>query len=256
MDSKNSFYTWKRQAVIGLKFIQRFGILTGLRLFICVRLGKIDNLSIPGVQHPISLRRGTSDIRAFCQIFLYGCYDFPVEKTPRVIVDGGANVGLFTVLMKNRYPDAKIICIEPDPDNFAQLQKNVAPYSGVYPENCGIWNKDTRLSIHDKFNMGKWGMVVEENPTGGSIKAISIGSLVKKHQLESIDILKLDIETSEKKVFEHNFESWLSKTGKVIIELHDWMEPGCSQRFFSAVAKAIPNYLFFIKGENVIIEAT
>lgn len=256
VDSNDSFYSWKHQAVIGFKFIQAFGLITGLKLFSQVKMGKTDKLKIPGIQHPISLRVGTSDIRAFCQIFLYGGYDFPMGRIPEVIIDGGSNVGLFAVLMKNRFPNAKIICVEPDPDNFQQLKKNIARYDSIYVENSGIWDKDTLLSIHDKFNMGKWGMVVEEDPEAGNVIAVSIGSLVKKYALDRIDILKLDIETSEKKVFEQNYEGWLTKTRKVIIELHDWVEPGCSQRFFTAITKSLPNYSFFIRGENVIIDAT
>ncbi len=38
----------------------------------------------------------------------------------------GANVGFTSLLLSLLYPDATIVSVEPDPGNFAQLQKNVA----------------------------------------------------------------------------------------------------------------------------------
>ena len=65
-----------------------------------------------------------------------------------------------------------------------------------------------------------------------------------------IDILKLDIEGSEKEVFSAGFENWMPKTKVIIIELHDAMKPGCSRAVFAAVNKY--NFSFNIKGENII----
>jgi hypothetical protein len=68
-----------------------------------------------------------------------------------------------------------------------------------------------------------------------------------------IDVLKLDIESSEKELFSQNFEPWLAKTKMIIIELHDSMKAGCAKQFFEAVNKVFPNYDLSIKGENVIL---
>ena len=76
---------------------------------------------------------------------------------------------------------------------------------------------------------------------------------MEKMKWRHIDILKLDIETSEKKVFLDNYESWLPKTKMVIIELHDFMEEGCSRSFFTAINKTFTNYEYMIKGENTAI---
>jgi FkbM family methyltransferase len=43
--------------------------------------------------------------------------------TPSVIIDAGANIGIFTRYAKSLFPDATIISIEPDPENFAHLKK-------------------------------------------------------------------------------------------------------------------------------------
>ena len=230
-----------------------FGKVSGLRLFVNFKTGNLDNIKVPNIKTTISLRNGTSDTPTFFQIFLYNEYDLHFIKDPKVIIDGGANIGLFTVLMKNKFPDAKIISIEPDKENFEMLKKNVASYPGVSCENCGLWNTETNLNVSDKMDRGKWGMIVEETKGEGNVKAISIKNIMDKYSLDRIDILKLDIETSEKKVFLDNYESWLPKTKMVIIELHDFMEEGCSRAFFTAINKTFTNYEYMIKGENTAI---
>lgn len=243
----------EHRIIIFLRFIQRFGIFKGLFFNIKFGLNKVDSVKVKSIRHPFHLRKKTSDIPTFYQVFLFQEYHIPLKFTPKIIVDGGANIGLFALKMKNDFPDASIICVEPDSENVAVLAKNIAPYKDIQIEQSGLWNKDTKLLIHDKYNAGKWGMVVEEDPENGVVPAISIDSLMKKYNLDYIDVLKIDIETSEKQLFSENYETWLPKVRTVIVELHDWIEPGCSKPFFMAINNAFSNYTFACKGENVII---
>lgn len=236
------------------KFILNFGFFKGLWLFISFQRGAINSIKLPNLKYPISLRQMRSDLVVFYDIFLDHQYNISV-KNAKVIIDCGANIGLFTVLMKNKYPDAKVIAIEPDEENFFELKKNASKYPNVFFENYGIWNTDTKLKVSDKYNRGKWGIVVEEDLVDSNIESISINTLMKKYDIDIIDILKIDIESSEKQLFSGNYEAWLPKVRKIVIELHDGHEEDCSRTFFDAVHKAIPRYkLHTTKGENLIIE--
>ncbi|WP_170252670.1 FkbM family methyltransferase [Adhaeribacter aerolatus] len=235
------------------RLLQNFGVEYGISLFINFKLNRLDNLRLPNINSSISLRKGTSDSDAFYQVFVLNEYKIDFIERPKVIIDGGANIGLFTVLMKNKFPEAKVISVEPDKDNFAMLQKNVANYNNVYCENLGLWNRKTKLKIYDKFEMGKWAMVVEESEAEGNIEAISIDELVCKYAINTIDILKLDIETSEKILFLDNYEGWLPKVKMIIIELHDCLEEDCSKPFFVAINKTFSKYTYSISGENTVI---
>lgn len=243
----------KQILLILVKSILRFGIINGPWLYIQLLIGKVKNVKVPNIKHPIFLRPDSSDIPTFRQIFFFDEYNIEFDEKPKVIIDGGANVGLFAVKMKSEFPEAKIICIEPDPDNFQVLKRNLSKYNEVYFENSGLWNKDTKLRVYDKYNSGKWGMVVEEDILGGSVNAISINTLFSKHSIQYVDLMKLDIETSEKQLFSENYEKWLPKIKTIVIEFHDWMEPGCSKPFFEAINKCFSNYSLTFKGENVVI---
>jgi len=95
--------------------------------------------------------------------------------------------------------------------------------------------------------------VSDESSGPGDVVMATVDDLLAEFSLPHIDILKLDIESAEKQLFSENYMSWLSKTRIILIELHDWMEPGCSRSFFTAINEAFPNYSFYQVGENSVI---
>jgi FkbM family methyltransferase len=59
------------------------------------------------------------------EIFRAGCYDH-VELPPRpLVVDAGANIGMFALYIKRRYPAAEILAFEPTPESSAVLRQNI-----------------------------------------------------------------------------------------------------------------------------------
>ena len=241
------------QTIIGL------GIVEGIKVLAQMFLKRTEKVSISSIKYPVSLRPDTSDYDVFYQLFSKSEYDLPIsiDFEPKLIIDAGANIGLAAVYFKNKFPDSMIISIEPDSGNFQMLQKNTKPYSNVFLEKAGLWNKETYITVEDTYGLGAHGMIVKENdsPVENSLKAVTIDSLLKKYDLtgQRIDILKVDIETSEKYFFASNYESWLPNTKMLIVELHDIIEKGCAQSFFSAICKSLENFSFHMKGENVIV---
>jgi FkbM family methyltransferase len=208
-----------------------------------------------GIKAPVFLRKNSEDVDVYDQIFYHKGYDIRFNFEPKVIFDCGANIGLASVYFKNRFPNAKIIAVEPEPANYGMLIKNTEAYTDIHPVQAGIWNADTYLKITEQSRgMGNWGFQVEECSIEepGAIKAVSIDSLMKTYDIDQIDILKIDIEASEKELFEKNNENWLPKVKVLIVELHDQMKAGCTRSFF----KAIVNHPFTIhnKGENYVCE--
>ena len=67
---------------------------------------------------------------------------------------------------------------------------------------------------------------------------------------DTLDVLKLDIEGSEKEVFEKNVEEWLPFTKMLIIEIHDNMRKGASKSVFTAISKY--DFTFTMHHENLV----
>lgn len=201
---------------------------------------------------PISLRNGTSDILTFRQVFFDEEYQIENINEPKVIIDCGANIGLSAVYFKNKYPNSTIIAVEPEHSNYELLVRNTVKYDNIHCLEGGIWNKSTNLEIKD-IGLGNWGFIIEESDieTNNSIKAYTIDDILTKFQIEQIDILKIDIEGSEKELFSTNFNHWLPKTRIIVIELHDRLKVGCSKALFNALADF--NYSIAFRGENLYI---
>lgn len=202
-------------------------------------------LSIPQSKTPLTLRVGTSDIPTFEQIFVWDDYEMPMRIEPRFIIDGGANVGFASIYFANRYPDARIIAVEPDESNAEMLRRNTSPYPNVSVIQAGIWHKATSLKIENPEGE-KWLLRVRE-ADDGEVNAVTIDELLEQSGSGCIDILKLDIEGAEREVFSHNSE-WLDKVNLLIIELHDHYKPGCSASVYSAISKY--EFTEFQRSEN------
>ena len=204
------------------------------------------------IKHPIYLRNNTSDVPTFYQVFYRLDYELDYTDVPEVIVDCGANIGLSTVFFKNKFPNSKIIAVEPEESNYQLLLQNIDGYNDIYPLKKGIWNKKTNLTV-ENIGLGNWGFVVKEAnfEDEKTIKAVSIDEIMRMYNLEYIDILKIDIEGSEKELFDLNSEKWLPYIKCIIVELHDRFKEGCSESFY----KAIEKYEFNMShsGENIII---
>ena len=115
----------KNKIFVIYSVLKILGIFQGLVIIFKIITKTSGNIHLSNIKFPFLLRPNTSDFSTFCQIFLKKEYEVKIDIIPKVIIDGGANIGLFTIIMKNRFVNAKIICIEPDPDNFVTLIENV-----------------------------------------------------------------------------------------------------------------------------------
>ncbi len=233
--------------------LKQHGVLKGSFYTLGIFLRRNFPIYVKNSKQLIYLRPKTSDFSVYRQIFLEGEYDIHFPKDVQNIIDAGANIGLFSVFIKRIFPTSSIVCIEPDKENFDCLAKNTNALSLVYLENKGVWSHSCKLKVNLQPQGAEWGVTVEEDNINGSISAISINEIIEKYQYQTIDILKIDIESSEKIIFASNYESWLPKVKMLIIELHDWQSPGCSKAFLSAINNCFSDFSLSIKGENIII---
>lgn len=184
--------------------------------------GSAYTLNIAGEKHTVYLRTYTGDIDIFYEIFYREVYGLnpSVFKNAEVIIDLGSNTGLSALYFLDKCPHAKIICAEPDPDNFAILQRNLLPFTDF-----------SRAYLHEAAVMAEAGTVylqkekikynsnVVKNSYEKNTNAITVNGLIDIHGINSIDLIKIDIEGSEKNLFSSNTE-WLTKTKYLVLEFH------------------------------------
>jgi FkbM family methyltransferase len=120
-----------------------------------------------------------------------------------VVLDGGANVGVFT--RKALWAGAsKVIAIEPGPENLECLRRTFAAEIAdgrvaVYPK--GIWDKDDVLKLSvDPADSARDSFVRPiENARFIDIPLTTVDKMVEELHLTRVDFIKMDIEGAERK---------------------------------------------------------
>ena len=59
------------------------------------------------------------------EIFKEDCYGVDLPEQP-LVIDVGANIGMFAIFIKQRYPDAEVLSFEPMPESASLLRRNIA----------------------------------------------------------------------------------------------------------------------------------
>lgn len=206
------------------------------------------------------LRVYTYDMMLFHDIMLNDDNEYDINytdllgATPKWVMDAGANIGLFTRYINRIYENVHFTIIEPEEDNYNVLEKNMSSVHFANIIKGALWKNSDILYIEGS-DCGSVGYRVDEikdtsDVLGEGIQGYSMLEIMKKYNVDEWDIVKIDIEGSEREVFAAEDTSWLNKTRMVIIELHDHLREGCSE----AVMKVMRCYGFkyFVKGENVV----
>src|ERR1700730_1909753 len=196
------------------------------------------NLTSKKLDFPVHARPRSSDMEVFSQIFFFHEYRCLSElRSPKLIVDLGANVGYASAYFLTRFRDCSVIAVEPDPDNFIALQKNLTPYSGnrVKTIRAAVWPRSERLQL-DLTHAGQgqeWGVRVKPSEVGTK-QTVTIPELLKASAQDRISLLKVDIEGAETELFASGTE-WLDKVDNIVIELHN---EAAHKTFFNAIDKS------------------
>lgn len=231
--------------------ISTFGLLNSARLFVNLHRKGEFSLRISGRR--FFLRGRSVDFNVLNSIFGKGEYDIDPGFVPEVIVDAGANIGASTLYFRRRYPQARIIAIEPEPSNFGILCRNMNGYSNVICINAALWVSDGWISLVNP-TADYYAYRYEDNAgTEGLTRSISPETLMAELAVEIIDIFKMDIEGAEYRMFSNSTE-WMHHVRMLIVELHEHFKPGVTGLFMQA-AGTVPS-IISVSGENTILVNT
>ena len=166
----------------------------------------------------IRCRPQTTDLQVVFDTF-QGLYHLPPAQLPgdAAILDLGANIGCTMLHFASIFPNARIVGVELDHDNFQLAKKNMrAFWDRCSLVHAAVWKEDGEVEYG---GTEAWGLHVEP---GGSkrVPAKTIQSLMSENSMEKIDYLKMDVEGAEHAIMNGNTD-WLLKTNSIKIEVHN-----------------------------------
>ena len=123
-----------------------------------------------------------------------------VQISPNnIVVDCGANVGLFSAMASNK--GAKVRAFEAIPSIIDRyLSKTAAINSDITIVNLALSDKSGELTFYEDFgHIGGSSYVIErKNSKEVKVQAVTLDEYVKEHNIQKIDFIKADIEGAER----------------------------------------------------------
>lgn len=171
-------------------------------------------MSVKGRSCQILAGEDTGYSTCYAEVFIDDCYEmFNYYKChkPSVIVDIGANIGVFSSFCHLLFPDADIYAFEPNPTAIKWLEQNTK-YTGikVFPFAVAEQSGVAMLDAEVDSTIGR--LSKEGNLP---VKCIAASEVAQGHQ---IDLLKMDCEGSEWSILKDT--SLLRRTQYFCLEYH------------------------------------
>lgn len=152
-------------------------------------------------------------------IFIDDCYE--LQEFPRnlkSIVDVGANVGLFSLIARHHFPEAKIFAYEPNLLIGSYIRQNLSKLSvEIHQEAVGARQGAIRLNLGENSLHS----TVTEDPEG-EISMVDFDTVVDRAG-GAIDLLKLDCEGGEWDILERSAS--IERVNNLAMEFHLWARP-------------------------------
>jgi amino acid adenylation domain-containing protein/FkbM family methyltransferase len=170
------------------------------------------------------------------------------------VLDVGANIGLFTLFVANRYPNARIYSVEPSPPTFERLSRNLQRYGvEATPLHCGLADQARiatlrhypRMSVNSGFyadtrtetdvtktfvrNRMQGESNLEHELVDGlfdshvdfACEMRTVSQILREQGIGSLDLLKVDVEKSEWDVLLGVEPQDWPRIRQVVVEVHD-----------------------------------
>ncbi len=175
------------------------------------------------------VRPGTSDLVNAAGDYLDRIH-LPPPEIPhagiRQIVELGCNTGSAMASFAVRFPQARILGVEPDPRNAALARRNVARFRGrCEVVQAAIWDEETELIVEGETTFGYTVRPSEpDDPlTATRVATTTIDALLDRHMPEEeIDYLYMTIEGAESRVLRAG-GTWLDRVRCIRL---DWGRGG------------------------------
>jgi FkbM family methyltransferase len=176
----------------------------------------------------ITIRQNYGDAMTVAEIFLDDCYahDLTLPHNP-VVIDVGGFIGDFSLYAVKRLNARRVIVCEPSPRNWTLLLKNIANNGyedRIEPVNKAVTadggNAMMDIDAPDECQCMVSAFCPSEQPLS-AVSGISLGQLLQDHAVESVDLLKIDVEGGEYAILESTPTEVLSRIRNIVFEYHD-----------------------------------
>jgi FkbM family methyltransferase len=176
----------------------------------------------------VTYRLNRGDIQGIREVWFDQNYRLPLDLKVASLLDLGANIGLTSLYLAKTYGVSLIVAVEPNPANVLLTRRNLS--------QNGIKARVIEAAVGPRDGVARFSDAIDSNlgslsDEGREVRMISIPTLCFDEGIESIDLLKMDIEGGEQALLSGEID-WINSIGAIIAEFHpDRVDyPGLTER--------------------------
>ncbi|MXV16345.1 FkbM family methyltransferase [Hufsiella ginkgonis] len=159
----------------------------------------------------------------YTEIFVDKCYELGMKlEEDGTIIDVGGNIGLFTLWMKQQYPDMTVYSFEPFKQNYDQLVSNLllSKVKHVNPIMRGVGGhtRIEKLYLNPKNLGGHSIYKQDDNNESVDIDIVSLDEVLAALGPKTCSLLKLDCEGAEYEIIKSMTAETAKKIKRIIFE--------------------------------------
>ncbi|MGL4514095.1 MAG: FkbM family methyltransferase [Lacipirellulaceae bacterium] len=156
---------------------------------------------------------------------IYCAREYDVRKDDRVVVDLGANIGVFATYAASAAQQCRVHSYEPFPSTFIRLNENVHRNTLAHRVICyeeAVF-ASTGFAMMDSADRASVTRALSDAPLHSdsiAVRTIGLEEVLERCNTGHIDLLKIDIEGSEAAVLEAASDVALGRIGRICVEIH------------------------------------
>ena len=155
-------------------------------------------------------------------IFYPELFDFQ-EQERMFIIDVGAHIGTFSILSSLKYRSSRIISIEPNPESYSILDRNIRSnqLTNIYPIEAALNSQAGPVMLY--LSTENWEHSITEQFDGShlEVKGVTLQQIFLDYQVQTCDLIKMNCEGAEFNIILNLSEDILSKIKMILILYHE-----------------------------------
>jgi FkbM family methyltransferase len=142
------------------------------------------------------------DLTVLVEVFSNGEYEWCPVDNPKIIVDLGAHFGDTALYYHARFPEAKIIAVEPAPENYERLIEHTKHIPNIVAVQAAVGASDGVITLNlMPSSLGHSVQARTDATSQVEVRQLTLDTLYAEQGIEIADLIKFDIEGAEFDLF-------------------------------------------------------
>lgn len=140
------------------------------------------------------------------------------------VIDIGAHIGFFSILIASLARDVKVYAYEPEPSNYELLVENIKLNrleDRVFPFNYAVSDSKGLSILYVTPGLTMAHSTVIPFSESIEVSCLSLGNIFRDNHIQKCDLLKINAEGAEYPILLNASEQTLSRTRTICVQCHN-----------------------------------